>query len=170
MISFFNLFQIVNRTMVIRPKHYIIGIIGLILAIFIFYVNSSLGNPAKRCWYLSIFTFLLWWGCWLIVFEVRDYWSFRWYGDFVDTLDLEITPLEIPIRWEEKHSEDKNLYGQWLHGDLNRSKPVLIFVHGFSDDCVYIRHYLVPIANIGYDVIAYDNRGSGRSKKVGKTR
>jgi hypothetical protein len=154
--------------MIIRPKHYLLGIMGLLLAAFIYWVNRSLGNDIGPCLYLSFFTFLLWWFCWSLYFELRDFWQFRWYGNHVDHKNVQITPISIPILWEDTPKE-KQLYGEVLHwANTNQNTPVVIFTHGFSDDSNYIRHYTIPIALSGFDVVAFDNRGTKKSRKAGK--
>lgn len=170
-----------KNIIIIRPKHVLLFIVDFALAVYIYYVNFSLGNPAGRCAYLSLMTFIFTWLCWALYFELRDFWQFRWYR--VDTLQIKIDSIRIPILWpkfdkdlikntkkERNISENSTLHGEILHwnGTLPQS-PVVIFSHGFSDDCVYTRHITIPIALSGYDVLTFDNRGSGKSRKSGKT-
>ncbi|MHA1777219.1 MAG: alpha/beta hydrolase [Promethearchaeota archaeon] len=164
--------------MIIRPKHYLLLILGFILSSGIFYVNYFLfhGNTFGSCLYLSVFTFLLWWFCWSLYFEIRDFWQFRWYGQEVDRTSIEITPLTIPLNFTPDNDEtiiakrnQKHLGGEWIRRhDISNDAPIVIFVHGFSDDSVYIRHYTIPLAQAGFNVIAYDNRGTKKSKKAGR--
>lgn len=164
--------------MIIRPKHYLLVILGLILAGGIFYVNFIIfhGNTLGNSLYLSFFTFLLWWFCWSLYFEIRDFWQFRWYGPQVDLKSLDISPLSIPITkslesQDNNSQEGKKVYlgGEWIHKlDTAKEAPVVIFVHGFSDDSEYIRHYTAPLAQAGFNVIAYDNRGTKKSRKAGR--
>ncbi|RLI64575.1 MAG: hypothetical protein DRO88_06915 [Promethearchaeia archaeon] len=167
--------------MIIRPKHILLFIVDFILAAYIYYVNFFLfGNPSGRCVYLSVMTFIFTWLCWALYFELRDFWQFRWYR--VDTLGVKIRPIQIPILWcdSDQYStsikkkirnkkKDIALYGEILHWSGTSSKsPVVIFSHGFSDDCIYTRHITIPIALSGYDVLTFDSRGSGKSRKAGK--
>ena len=166
--------------MIIRPKHYLLFIIGVGLAGFIYYVNHSLigGNqrPVGPDLSLSLYTFLLWWVCWALYFEMRDFWQFRWYGKHINHPNVSITPYIFPLSWQNAESENrtprKNVYleGELLHWQgTPKNSPIVIFSHGFSDDSLYVRHYTIPITLAGYDVIAYDCRGTGGSRKAGKT-
>ena len=159
---------------ILRPKHYLLFSMGLILSVGIFYVNYVIfyGNPLGRCLYLSIFTFLFWWLCWSLYFEIRDFWQFRWYGPHVDLAEVSITPLEIPLNPSNSENMSTNnstlLGGELVHHESTPpDAPVIIFIHGFSDDSEYIRHFSVSLAHAGYDVVAYDNRGTKKSRKAG---
>ncbi|MCF2139420.1 MAG: alpha/beta hydrolase [Candidatus Lokiarchaeota archaeon] len=166
--------------MIIRPKHYLLLFLGIILASGIFYVNYFIfyGNSLGNSLYLSVFTFLFWWLCWSLYFEIRDFWQFRWFGADVERNRVEITPISIPLTSFEGNESQKNnkdkkkkikfLHGEWIHSQFNSNKsPIIIFVHGFSDDSLYIRHYTIPLAHAGFNVIAYDNRGTKKSRKAG---
>ena len=156
---------------IVRPKHYLLFVLGFSLSSYIFYVNRSWGNPIGRCIYLSTFTFLFWWCCWALYFELRDIWQFRWYGGFVNLMGISVNPVSIPLtktNIDIKKGSHRHLYGEILqHSQTNPTSPVIIFVHGFSDDSSYIRHLLVPLALAGFDVLAYDNRGTAGSRKAG---
>ncbi|MHA1673431.1 MAG: alpha/beta hydrolase [Promethearchaeota archaeon] len=161
---------------ILRPKHYLLFSMGLILAVGIFYVNYVIfyGNTLGRCLYLSVFTFLFWWLCWSLYFEIRDFWQFRWYGPRIDLAEVSITPIEIPLNPSnpEITLQDKStkLGGELVHHDSTPSDaPIIIFIHGFSDDSEYIRHFSVSLAHAGFDVVAYDNRGTKKSRKVGSS-
>ena len=151
----------------IAPKHYVVSLLGFILAIYIFFVNYSLGNPISRCIFISIWTFLLWLGCWLLYFEIRDIWNNRWVPNQIETFGIKIKPLYIPIP-SGKKPKSSFLYGEWLTArNSSQHTPVIIFTHGFSDSSQKIRHYLLPLVYAGYDVVSYDNRGTARSRKAG---
>ncbi len=169
----------------IVPKHYIIGILGLILSVFIFWVNDQWNNPVSRSLYLSAFTFLFWMGCWLIYFEIRNVWSFRWDSDRIHSKGIQIKSIQIPIMWEHKKNHLQNqqsnndpeksskkikeLYGEWLIGKNNAPDcPIIIFSHGFSDNCHLVRYQLLPLVYAGYNVVAFDNRGTTRSRSAGR--
>ena len=172
----------IKNIIIIRPKHILLFIFDFALAAYIYYVNFYLfGNNAGRCIYLSLMTFIFTWLCWSLYFELRDFWQFRWYR--VDTLQVKIKSVHIPILWpksdqdlgnnmiKERYSDEEPvLYGEILHCKKTPPKsPVVIFSHGFSDDCIYTRHITIPIALSGYDVLTIDSRGSGKSRKTGKT-
>ena len=156
--------------MIIRPKHYLLFILGSILSSYIFYVNRSWGNPIGRCIYLSTFTFLFWWCCWSLYFELRDIWQFRWYGGLVNLMGISVNSVSIPLKQTDKDIKKgvhRDLYGEILHHPkTNPQSPIVIFIHGFSDDSTYIRHLLVPLA-LSFDVLAYDNRGTAGSRRAG---
>ncbi len=157
--------------LIVRPKHYLLFILGFILSSYIFYVNMSWGNPIGRCIYLSTFTFLFWWCCWSLYFELRDIWQFRWYGGLVNLMGISVNSVSIPLKQTDKDIKKgvlRHLYGEILHHpQTSPTSPVIIFIHGFSDDSSYIRHFLVPLALAGFDVLAYDNRGTGGSSRAG---
>lgn len=161
------------QSMIIRPKHYLLFIMGLLLAGGIFYVNYYVffGNPLERCLYLSFFTFLFWWLCWGLYFEIRDFWQFRWYGPHVECKNIRITPISIPLSENSPNNSKKTeLRGEIIMGqNSTTTTPLIIFVHGFSDDSEYIRHFTIPISYSGFDVLAYDNRGTKKSRKVGSS-
>lgn len=164
--------------MIIRPKHYLLFILGVILASFIFYVNYVLlqnnQGPYIEDLLVSLFTFILWFVCWALYFEMRDFWQFRWYGKQVNHPNVTITPYIFPLTWQKLISQKNSDTEKFLHGELlhwhgtTQNSPVVIFSHGFSDDSQYVRHYTVPLALAGYDVIAYDCRGVSGSRKAGK--
>ena len=157
----------------IRPKHYLLLILGIFLSSYIFYVNYFIfvGNSIGRCLYLSLFTFLFWWCCWALYFELRDIWQFRWYGGYVNLMGISVAPVSIPLKQTDKDSKkgvQRHLYGEILHHpQTNPMSPVIIFIHGFSDDSSYIRHFLVPLVLAGFDILAYDNRGTAGSRRAG---
>ncbi|QEE14690.1 alpha/beta hydrolase [Promethearchaeum syntrophicum] len=171
-----------KNSIIIRPKHILLFIVDFSLAAYIYYVNFVLfGNDFWRCIYLSVMTFAFTWLCWALYFELRDFWQFRWHR--VEPLQIKIKSVQIPILWSKKDqnldinrndesnsNENPTLYGEILHKDGTPPKsPVVIFSHGFSDDCIYTRHITIPIALSGYDVLTFDSRGSGKSRKAGKT-
>ena len=162
-----------EKNLIIRPKHYLLFILGFFLSSYIFYVNYYIfpGNSIGRCIYLSTFTFLFWWCCWALYFELRDIWQFRWYGGLVNLAGVSVDPVSIPLAQTNKDLEKnihRHLYGEILHHpQTTPTSPIVIFIHGFSDDSTYIRHLLVPLALAGFDILAYDNRGTAGSRRAG---
>ncbi len=130
---------------------------------FIWYVNASWGNSFATCLILSITTFLV------VLSPFENYWSFRdlWVDRWVplSTDDLDIKKVKVEVE------------GGYIVADLikNRDRAksdqknaVIIIVHGFSDTKEKLRYFYNPMVYQGYAVLAFDARGTGESKSVGK--
>ena len=143
-------------------KRLILLIIDLIFSGIIWYINSSWGNDFITCLMLSTTTFLIV----LIPFEVywsfRDIWLDRWDEISAENVDKE--RLEIKVNGGELIA---SLYRQ------KNSKPslvphLIVVSPGFSDLKEDLEYFFLPFVNAGYLVLAYDARGTGESKSVGR--
>ena len=118
---------------------------------------------------LSLYSSLMIFLFFNMYWELRDFWQYRWAQS--DLLDLRVENLWIPVKWENNGVKSKQLHAEILHGagdaENGGLSPVVIFVHGFSDNKVYARYLTVPIALAGFDVVAVDCRGAGKSRKAG---
>ncbi len=147
-------------------KRVIIGMIGLIVSLVIWDINAKWGNSLNTCLSLSITTFLLIY----IPFEI--YWSFRniWFDRWIHlrSKNLEISKDKIHV------SDGKFLATIIIKSndkEKRKSKDAIIIInHGFSDNKESLQYFYLPLALQGYDILAYDARGTGGSKKAGNKR
>ncbi len=159
--------------MIVRKKHILLTIVLVIFCSFIFYINYSWGNTIESSLFLSGMTFLLIFLSFALVWELRDFWQLRWYR--VEHPEIEIEEHHIPLRKDTQSNSHQNyLVGDLLTqkhpaNDSNLHKPLVIFTHGFSDDSILTRYLTIPIVYAGFDVFSYDNRGTARSSKAGKS-
>jgi alpha/beta superfamily hydrolase len=51
---------------------------------------------------------------------------------------------------------------------IDSKQTIIVVCHGFSDTMKTLQYYYYPLAFQGYIILAYDARGTGKSKKVGK--
>ncbi|MFX0106397.1 MAG: alpha/beta hydrolase [Candidatus Hodarchaeota archaeon] len=149
-------------------KRIILIIIDLLFSWYIWEVNIWLGNPCyttyfSRCFILSTTTFLIVYTPFEIYWSFRDLWFDRWKKIFLK--DLNVSSIKIDVS------------GGFLYGNLVRNKEqtkidsknaIIIVCHGFSDTKEKLQYLYYPIAYQGYIVLAYDARGTGKSKKTGK--
>ena len=155
--------------MVIRTKHIAITFPLLAFCIFLYLLNTSWGNPADRAITLSVYSFLMIFLFFNFYWELRDFWQYRWAN--IDTMDCEIQPLEIPIKWEaaeKNNAKTKLLAAPLIHSPRSSAQcPIVIFAHAFSDDKFFPRYLPIPIALAGFDVLTYDCRGTKGSRMAG---
>ncbi len=149
-------------------KRTILIVIALIFSWYIFQVNIQLGNPCNttafsRCFLLSLTTFLIVYTPFEIYWSFRDFWFDRWIKLF--NRDLNVSNIKINI-------SDGYLSADLIrHQDLakvNSKNSIIIICHGFSDTKEKLQYFYLPLAYQGYVVLAYDARGTGKSKKTGK--
>ncbi len=149
-------------------KRIILIIIDLIFSWYIFQVNIQLGNPCtttafSRCFLLSLTTFLIVYSPFEIYWSFRDLWFDRWIK--LSNKDLNISNIKI------------NVSDGFLSADLikpqdlakiNSKNSIIIICHGFSDRKETLQYFYFPLAYQGHIILAYDARGTGKSKKTGK--
>ncbi|MFW9990021.1 MAG: alpha/beta hydrolase [Candidatus Odinarchaeota archaeon] len=149
-------------------KRIIIIIIDILFSWYIWEVNIWLGNPCyttafSRCFILSLTTFLIVYTPFEIYFSFRDLWFDRWKRLYQK--DLEVTTIKINV-------SDGFIFGNLVKNQnksIISSKNALIIVcHGFSDTNEKLEYFYFPLALHGYIILAYDARGTGKSKKTGK--
>ncbi len=169
---------------IVQKKHIALSIILFFFSAFIFFVNYNWGNTVERSFNLSFMTFALIFLSFALVWELRDFYQLRWYR--VDPIGVDIEPCKIPLSSNQKNfieTKPKNIKKPntyWLGGEVlianekskdfsqTDSAPLIVFVHGFSDNSIMARDITVPLAYNGYPVISYDHRGAGSSKSAGK--
>lgn len=151
-------------------KRVILIYIDLIISMLIWNINQNIfGNPLHICLILSVTTFLIIFTPFEIYWNFRDLWFDRWTNFYPN--DLIISKLKIPIR---QNLKKKNRYLSALliypqDKQLIQSKnSIVIICHGFSDSKETLQNYYYPLVYHGHIVLAYDARGTGGSKKLGR--
>jgi pimeloyl-ACP methyl ester carboxylesterase len=127
-----------------------------------------LGNPCHtlaftKCFILSTTTFLIVYSPFEIYWSIRDLWYDRWKKLYLK--DLEVSEIEINV---QEGSLSSLLIKHKNQVKVNSKNSIVIICHGFSDTKETLQYYYYPLAIQGFIVIAYDARGAGKSKKLGK--
>jgi len=149
-------------------KRAIVAIIGIIVSAFIWYINRNIfGNVIRTCIILSTTTFLLIYVPFEIYFLIRTIWYDRWKDLSSDK--IKSLKVHIPIEESRKHGYivAKIISSQEQRGQKNKNS-IIIVSHGYSDTKETLQYLYVPLALQGYTILAYDARGSGESKRLGK--
>ncbi|MCK4480577.1 MAG: alpha/beta fold hydrolase [Candidatus Lokiarchaeota archaeon] len=149
-------------------KRIIVIIIDVLFSWYIWEVNISLGNPCyttafSRCFLLSITTFLIFYTPFEIYFSFRDLWFDRWPKLYHK--DLEVSNIKINV---SNGLLSANLVKNQNQAKIKLKNTLVIVCHGFSDTKETLEYFYYPLAYQGYVVLAYDARGTGKSKKAGK--
>ncbi|MFX1366184.1 MAG: alpha/beta hydrolase [Promethearchaeota archaeon] len=149
-------------------KRIIIIIIDALFSWYIWEVNIWLGNPCyttafSRCFILSMTTFLIVYTPFEIYFSFRDLWYDRWKRLYQK--ELEVSTIKIKV-------SDGFIFGILVRNKnqakINSKNALIIVCHGFSDTNEKLEYYYFPLALQGYMILAFDARGTGKSKKTGK--
>jgi pimeloyl-ACP methyl ester carboxylesterase len=85
--------------------------------------------------------------------------------DFFRTPRERLTRQQLPKIFDEAEKLQFEVEGIAIHGyswNRNASKKVLI-IHGFESSIVNFDHYIPPLVNEGYEVLAFDAPGHGLS-------
>ncbi|NVM35221.1 MAG: alpha/beta fold hydrolase [Candidatus Lokiarchaeota archaeon] len=148
-------------------KRIILIIIDVLFSWYIWEVNVSLGNPCyttafSRCFILSITTFLIFYTPFEIYFSFRELWFDRWPKLYHK--DLEVSTIKINV---SDGFLSANLVRNQNRAKINLKNALVIICHGFSDTKETLEYFYYPLAYHGYIVLAYDARGTGKSKKTG---
>jgi pimeloyl-ACP methyl ester carboxylesterase len=153
----------------IRSKHLALSLIALPIVIFLYWINVNWGNSVWRSFQLSFWSFWLIFLLFAFYWEIRDFWQNRWVQ--ADRTNISSLPLSIPV----EHGE-KIIAAEYLHNnlttnlstvELSKTKPLIIFSHGFSDDRIKSSFITIPLVLMNHDLVIYDARGAGKSRKVG---
>lgn len=149
-------------------KRIILIFIDLLFSWFIWEINIDLGNPCytvafSRCFILSTTTFLIVYTPFEIYWSFRDLWFDRWRK--LNLKELEISDITIEISDGDIHA---NLIKHRNNTKVNSKNTIIVICHGFSDTKETLQYYYYPLAYQGYIILAYDARGTGKSKKMGK--
>ncbi|MFX1313521.1 MAG: alpha/beta hydrolase family protein [Promethearchaeota archaeon] len=149
-------------------KRIILIIIDFLFSWFIWQVNIALGNPCystafSRCFILSTTTFLI------VYTPFEIYWSFRdlWYDRWISLSSKELKISEINIKLKDGFLA-ANIIKNRDSEKVKLKSSIIVICHGFSDTKENLQYYYFPLAYQGYVVLAYDARGTGKSKKLGK--
>ncbi|RDW62380.1 hypothetical protein BP6252_11813 [Coleophoma cylindrospora] len=73
-----------------------------------------------------------------------------------------LPPLPLPQGISQSYLPSLDLTYHYLSAGVP-SKPLLLLLHGFPELAFSWRKIMVPLANLGYHVVAYDQRGYGRT-------
>lgn len=149
-------------------KRIILIIIDVLFSWYIWEVNISLGNPCyttafSSCFLLSITTFLIVYTPFEIYFSFKDLWFDRWTKLYHK--DLNISTIKIDV---SDGFLSANLVKNQNQAKTKLKNAIVIVCHGFSDTKETLEYFYFPIALQGYTILAYDARGTGKSKKTGK--
>ncbi|MFX0153667.1 MAG: alpha/beta hydrolase [Candidatus Hodarchaeota archaeon] len=149
-------------------KRIILIFIDILFSWYIWQVNISLGNPCyttafSQCFILSLTTFLIVYTPFEIYWSFRDLWFDRWRKLFLK--DLQVLNLQINV---SDGFLSVNLVKSREQAKIDSKNAVIIICHGFSDTKERLQYLYFPIAYQGYIILAYDARGTGKSKKTGR--
>lgn len=150
-------------------KRIIIIIIGIIFSAYIWNVNASWGNPFEPCLILSTTTFLIIYTPFEIYWSFRDLYFDRWAPIKFGSLLTSKIKIEVG---KSKKGKSRCIVACLICSndqEIVKSKNTIVVVcHGFSDTKETLQYYYLPLAYQGYTILAYDARGTGESKKVGR--
>ncbi|MFX0022381.1 MAG: alpha/beta hydrolase [Candidatus Hermodarchaeota archaeon] len=149
-------------------KRIILIIIDILISWYIWEVNVSFGNPCytsafSKCFTLSVTTFLIIYVPFEIYWSFRDLWFDRWKN--ITLKDLNVSKISIEV---SEGSLSANLIRNRDESKIAMKNSIIIICHGFSDTKETLQYLYLPFAYQGYVVLAYDARGTGKSKKTGK--
>ncbi len=149
-------------------KRIVLIIIDLLFSWYIWEVNVSLGNLCyttdfSTCFTLSLTTFLIIYVPFEIYWSFRDLWFDRWRKLYLK--DLSISNINIEVN---DGFLSTNLVKSRIETKNDSKNAIIIVSHGFSDTKETLQYFYFPLAYQGYIVLAYDARGTGKSKKTGK--
>ena len=132
-------------------------------------VNQNIfGNPFLPCFILSTTTFLIIYTPFEIYWSFADLWYDRWISLTLKDYESNIERIEVDrVRNKKREiatlivsSEDKKL--------VDKKNSIIIITHGFSDTKESLQNYFLPFVQLGYVILSYDARGTGKSKNVGR--
>jgi len=108
-------------------------------------------------------TFLIVYTPFEIYFSFRDLWFDRWSKLYHK--DLDVSSIKINV---SDGFLSANLVKCQNQTKTKIKNSIVIVCHGFSDTKETLEHFYFPLAYQGYIILAYDARGTGKSKKTGK--
>lgn len=148
-------------------KRVLVAIIGIIVSAFIWHINRNIfGNVIRTCIILSTTTFLLIYVPFEIYFLIRTIWYDRWKDLRSDKIKM--FKMYIPIDERKEHGYIVANIISSQEQRAQKRKSIIIISHGYSDTKETLEYLYVPLALQGYTILAYDARGSGESKRLGK--
>jgi pimeloyl-ACP methyl ester carboxylesterase len=151
-------------------KRYILIYFDLIISMLIWNINQNIfSNPIIICLILSTTTFLIIFTPFEIYWSFRDFWFDRWAKFYPK--DVTVLKLQIPLNKEVKKKQSF-LSALLIYPRESKTtqlkNSIVIICHGFSDTKETLQNYYYPLVYRGHIVLAYDARGSGGSKKLGR--
>lgn len=143
---------------------------AIIISALIWNINRNIfGNPIWPCIILSTTTFLIIYTPFEIYFSFKDIWLDRWSKIKLKELSLKKIRINIKKGQKEKTKAIRAVIVTPKDESTIKPKDIIIIVcHGFSDTKETLQFYYLPLALQGFTILAYDSRGTGESKKVGK--
>lgn len=115
----------------------------------------------------STLAFLIVFAPFEIFFTFRDIWYDRWTK--IETKEVEISKVKILVDESKKKGHIiANVITPQDKNKVDLKKAVIIVNHGLGDKKETLQYMYLPLAVQGYIIVAYDARGHGKSKKVGK--
>jgi len=144
-------------------KRFILIIFDFLFSAFIWNVNASWGNTFLICFILSTTTFLIIFTPFEIYWSFRDIYLDRWKKLYLN--DLSIEKLKIRV---DHGFLGANLIKLRDQNNKESKNTLVIICHGFSDTMDELQYYYLPLVYQGYTILAYDARGIGESKRLGK--
>ncbi|MFX1309000.1 MAG: alpha/beta hydrolase [Promethearchaeota archaeon] len=149
-------------------KRIILIIIDILFSWYIWEVNIWLGNPCyttafPRCFILSTTTFLIVYTPFEIYWSFRDLWFDRWRKLFLKDLNVQNIKINVSDGFLSANLVENR---EKTKSDLKNG--IVIICHGFSDTKETLQYLYFPLAYQGYIILAYDARGTGKSRKTGK--
>ncbi len=151
-------------------KRLLLIYVDLIISMLIWNINQNIfGNQLLICLILSTTTFLIIYTPFEIYWNFRDIWLDRWKEFYPK--GLIISKLRIPIRAERK-KKARYLSAILIYSQDNQitllTNSIIVICHGFSDSKETLQNYYFPLAYHGHIILAYDARGTGGSRKLGR--
>lgn len=150
-------------------KRSILIYFDLIFSMLIWNVNQNIfGNPFLPCFILSTTTFLIIYTPFEIYWSFADLWYERWISLKLEDYVTHHERIEVEsVKNKKKEiaallvsSKDKKL--------VDNKNSIIIIAHGFSDTKESLQNYFLPFTRLGYVILSFDARGTGKSKKVGR--
>ncbi|MHA1373382.1 MAG: alpha/beta hydrolase family protein [Promethearchaeota archaeon] len=150
-------------------KRSILIYFDLIFSMLIWNVNQNIfGNPFLPCFILSMTTFLIIYTPFEIYWSFADLWYDRWISLTLKDCVIKYERIEVD-RVKNKKKEIAALLVSSKDKELVENKnSIIIIAHGFSDTKESLQNYFLPFSQLGYVILSYDARGTGKSKKVGR--
>ena len=144
--------------------------VALMISTLIWNVNQNIfGNPFWPCFILSTTTFLIIYTPFEIYFSFRDIWFDRWTHIHLDHLHFEKVRIKVDSA-KKLRSLSTLLISPKNNSSIESKDTIIVICHGFSDTKETLQFYYLPLVMQGFTILAYDARGTGESKRIGKAR
>jgi esterase/lipase len=152
-------------------KRFLVIVVGISISAYIWHINRNIfGNTIDTCLILSTMVFLITYIPFEAYFSVRKIWYDRWSK--LDVENVRREKIKIPIDKESKVGNHTQLIANIVQSSdksrVKQKKAMIIINHGYSDTKETLEYIYLPLAIQGYVILAYDARGTGESKKVGR--